>query len=183
MKSREEIKRGGNQGERMRGQRDTGKTLNEEEMGSRDKEVKKSKRRYHYSEEIKDHLHFGFSSASAVISPLQRQTPAPTQNDTNLNEWSWQIGLLGEKKKRVLFWLGRGLQTVGSLRQDKDITVIGCYTPLPPLISDHGKWRLEKMGQRARRDCGNSKMLCNHKFSIMPEMLCTCIRTIWQIHP
>lgn len=34
MKSRKEIKREGNQGGKMRGQRDTGKTLNEKEMGS-----------------------------------------------------------------------------------------------------------------------------------------------------
>lgn len=34
MKSRKEIKRERNQGEKMRGQRDTGKTLNEKEMGS-----------------------------------------------------------------------------------------------------------------------------------------------------
>lgn len=54
----------------MRGQLNTGKTLNEEEMGSRDKEVKKSKRRYDSSKEIKDHLHFAFSSAFAVITPL-----------------------------------------------------------------------------------------------------------------
>lgn len=45
MKSRKEIKRERNQGEKLRGQRDTGKTLNEKEMGSWDKEVKKSKRR------------------------------------------------------------------------------------------------------------------------------------------
>lgn len=34
MKSRKEIKRERNQGGKMRGQRDTGKTLNEREMGS-----------------------------------------------------------------------------------------------------------------------------------------------------
>lgn len=54
----------------MRGQRDTEKTFNEKEMGSWDKEVKKSKRRYDSSKEIKDHLHFAFSSAVAVIIPL-----------------------------------------------------------------------------------------------------------------
>lgn len=102
----------------MRGQRDSGKTLNEREMGSWDKEVQKTKRRYDSSKEIKDHLHFGFSSAFAVIIPLWRQTPAPTQNDTNL-EWAiltnWAAGA-----EKMLFRLRRGLQTVGSLRQDKD---------------------------------------------------------------
>lgn len=41
MKSRKEIKRERNQGEKMRGQQDTGKTLNEKKMGSWDKEVQK----------------------------------------------------------------------------------------------------------------------------------------------
>lgn len=81
----------------MRGQRETRKTLNKKEMRSWDKEVKKSKRRYRSSKEIKDHLHFAFLSAFSVIIPLWSQTAAPTQNDTNRNERSWQIGLLEEE--------------------------------------------------------------------------------------
>lgn len=153
MNSRKKIKRERNQGGVMRGQRDVAETLNEKEMGSWDKEVKKIKRRYDSSKEIKEHLHFAFSSAWAAISPLWRQTPAPTQNATNLNEWSWQIGL--PEKWGCSFDWGEGLQTVVSPRQDKDITIIGRYTLLP-LISDHGERRLEKIGQQARTDCHNS---------------------------
>lgn len=169
MNSWKKIKRERNQGEMMRGQRDMAKTLNEKEMGSWDKEVKKSKRRYVSSKEIKDHLHFAFSSAWAVISPLWRQTPAPTQNATNLKEWSWQIGL--PEKWGCSFDWGEGLQTVGSPRQDKDITIIGCYT-LPPLISDHGEsggWRKwdSKHGQIATTAKCSVTMNFNNVWNVM----------------
>lgn len=180
MKNREEIKTERNQGEKMRGQRDTGKTLNEKEMELWDKEVRKSKRRYHSSKEIKDHLHFAFSSAFAVIIFHWRQTPAP-HSKWHQSEWviltNWAAW-----KKTVLFWRRRGLQTVGSLWQDKDITVIGRYTLLPLISDRRRKWRLEKMGQRARTDCSNRKKM-QPRISVMSQMLCTCIRTIWEIHP
>lgn len=160
MKSRKEIKRERNQGEKMRGQRDTGKTLNGKEMGSWDKEVKKSKRRCDSSKEIKDHLHFAFSSAFAVIicskgrhQPPLKMTPIWMSDLDKLGCW-------------MLFWLRSGLQTVGSPRQDKDITVIGCYTLLP-LISDHREWRLQEMGQRAWTDCHNSKANFNNVWDVM----------------
>lgn len=69
---RDNEERKGNQegtkgGEETRGQRDTRKTLNEREMGSWDKGVGETNRRYSSSKEIKDHLHFGFSSAFIII--------------------------------------------------------------------------------------------------------------------
>lgn len=145
-----------------------------------DKEVQKTKRRCDSSKEIKDHLHFGFLSSFTVIIALWRQTPAPTQNDTN-REWviltNWAAGA-----KRILFRLKRGLQTVGSLRRDKDITVIGCCTLLS-LISNHREQRVERGNNEPEQIATTAKFFATTNHELVTEMLCACVRTIWEIHP
>lgn len=166
----------------MRGQRDSGKTLNEREMGSWDKEVQKTKRRYDSSKEIRDHLHFGFSSAFTVIIPLWRQTPAPTQNDTNLEcEWSWQIGLL--EQRRCSLDGGGGCRQWGVYGRTK--ILYNCnwllYSPSPNLRPQGVT--TEENGTTSTNRLPQQRNALRPRISVMTEMLCACVRTIWEIHP
>lgn len=169
MKSWKEIKSEGNQGVKMRGQQGARRPWMKGKW-DQDKEVQKTKRRCDSSKEIKDHLHFGFLSAFTVIIALWRQTPAPTQNDTN-REWviltNWAAGA-----KRILFRLKRGLQTVGSPMAGQRYNCNWLlYSPFPNL-QPQGATSGER--ERARTDCHNSEILCNHESRISDwNVMCT----------
>lgn len=182
MKSWTDIKSEINQG--VKEERSIGrqKTLNEREMGSWDKEVQKTKGRYDSSKEIKDLLHFGFFlSAFAAIIALWKADTSPLLKVTPIwNKWSWQIGL---PQQRGCFSDWReGPQTVGTLRRDKDTTVIGCCSLLFLNLQPQGVMtRRKKKGLKQTATITEFLVSTNHK--LMTEMLCACVRTIWQICP
>lgn len=181
MKSGKEIKsERKSRRKKMRGQRDSGRTLKEREMGSWDKEVQKTKRRYHSSKEIKDHLHFGFSSAFSVIIPLWRQTPAPTQNDANL-EWviltNWAAGA-----KRMLFRLRRGAADSGESTAGQRYNPNWLLDSPSPNLRPQGVTAGEN-GTTSRNWLPQQRNALRPRLSVMTEMLCACVRTIWETHP
>lgn len=126
-------------------------------------------------------LAFFFLSVFAAIIALWKADTSPLLKVTPIwNEWSWQIGL---PQQRGYFSDWReGLQTVGTLRRDKDTTVIGCCSLLFPNLQPQGVMtRREKKG--LKRTATITKFLVSTNHELMTEMLCACVRTIWQIRP
>lgn len=71
---------------------------------------------------------------------------------------------------------------MGSLRQDKDITVIGCCT-LRSLIFNDRERRVERGNNGPEQIATTAKFFATTNHELVTEMLCACVRTIWEIHP
>lgn len=122
----------------------------------------------------------GFLSAFAAIIALWKADTSPLLKVASIwNEWSWQIGLL-EHRGCFSDWR-EGLQTVGTLRRDKDTTVIGCCSLLFPNLQPQGLMTNRKKGPKQTATITEFLVSTNHK--LMTEMLCACVRTIWQFRP
>lgn len=180
MNSRKKIKRERNQGGVMRGQRDVAETLNEKEMGSWDKEVKKIKRRYDSSKEIKEHLHFAFLIR---LSRNQSSLKADTSPHSKCHQSEWVILTnWAAREMRMLFWLRRGAADSGESTAGQRYNYNWpLHSPSPNLwprraaAGENGTASTDRLPQQLNA--------LRPRISTMSEMLCARIRTIWEIHP